>query len=784
MAACHLIAYAELTLLRDVDSDDFGNARRELVLVLSREHFYVHDDTALSVRNFERRISDLSRLFAEDRSEKSFFGSELGLALRGNSSYEDVAAVYFCADHDDTVVVEILERVVAEVGDVACDLLFAESGVAAFDLVLFYMDRSKYVVFDKVFTDKDSVLVVVTFPGHVSDKYVSSERELAVVGRRTVCKDHALDDFLTYVDDRLLIDAGAVVGSLELLQFVNVYVAVASFDYDPGSVHLFYYAVVLSNDHNAGVVSYLVLHARSDDRSLRTQERNCLTLHVGTHQRTRRIVVFEERYERCRNGYELLGRNVHIVDDTLVHRTDVFSYTAGNAVFNESAVFVERGVCLSNDVLVFFVSLQIIDVIGNDYIDDLAVFVVLLLYLAVRSLDKSVLVDSRIGSERRDKTDVLTFRSFDRAQTSVVRIVDVTHFEACAFSVKTAGTECGKLSLVRKFCDRVVVIHELRQLRTSEELFDNAGNGLDVDEGLCLVIARILRNGHTLFDDSVKSCHTDTELVLEQFAYRSDSAVCKVVDIVGHAETVYESEVVANGRNDIVERNVFDDKVVLIRLDKSFELFVGHILLFFDLEKILELGQINFLEYAERLRIALFNVPAEICRHVYGVVADKFEFAALFGCDKRDVYACVLYLCRLFGGDDFACGSENFAVLGHDVAGDLLILESGSKREFLVYLVSADAHKIVFTRIVESAPDKLGHAVHGRDLARLHLSVKLDLRVVLVFSVAVFRNGRLEHFLFAEQLVELLVAAVSESTHKYACRHLTGTVYAYPQYTV
>src|SRR4051812_3817169 len=55
-------------------------------------------------------------------------------------------------------------------------------------------------------------------------------------------------------------------------------------------------------------------------------------------------------------------------------------------------------------------------------------------YPAVRTLDESILVNPRKARERRDKTDVRTFRRLDGADSSIVRGVDVANFEARAFT--------------------------------------------------------------------------------------------------------------------------------------------------------------------------------------------------------------------------------------------------------------------------------------------------------------------------------------------------------------
>ena len=53
------------------------------------------------------------------------------------------------ADADDAALVEVLERLLADVGDVAGDLLGAELGVAGLDLELLDVDRGEEVLLDQ-----------------------------------------------------------------------------------------------------------------------------------------------------------------------------------------------------------------------------------------------------------------------------------------------------------------------------------------------------------------------------------------------------------------------------------------------------------------------------------------------------------------------------------------------------------------------------------------------------------------------------------------------------------
>ena len=54
MAAGHLVALGDLSLLRDVDADQLVDTGRQLVIALAAEHLDVDDDAALAVRDAQR----------------------------------------------------------------------------------------------------------------------------------------------------------------------------------------------------------------------------------------------------------------------------------------------------------------------------------------------------------------------------------------------------------------------------------------------------------------------------------------------------------------------------------------------------------------------------------------------------------------------------------------------------------------------------------------------------------------------------------------------------------
>ena len=59
----------------------------------------------------------------------------------------------------------------------------------------------------------------------------------------------------------------------------------------------------------------------------------------------------------------------------------------------------------------------------------------------VRRLDEAVVVDAGVSRKRGDQTDVRTFWSFNWADTTVVRRVNVSNFETSAVASQTTGPE-------------------------------------------------------------------------------------------------------------------------------------------------------------------------------------------------------------------------------------------------------------------------------------------------------------------------------------------------------
>src|SRR6266508_836649 len=93
VAAGHLVALGDLSLLGDRHTHLTVDAGRQLRASLALERADVHDLAAFAVWHPEGRVLDLARLLAEDRPQQALLGCQLGLTLRRDLADQDVASL-------------------------------------------------------------------------------------------------------------------------------------------------------------------------------------------------------------------------------------------------------------------------------------------------------------------------------------------------------------------------------------------------------------------------------------------------------------------------------------------------------------------------------------------------------------------------------------------------------------------------------------------------------------------------------------------------------------------
>src|SRR5216684_4217636 len=589
--------FLQLENLRGFD----GLVALVLFSALAGEDLDVHDGALDARRAIERSVAHVAGLFAEDGAQQFFFRRKRGFAFGRDLADKNVAGLHHRADADHTAFVEVAKEGLADVGNVARDFLGAEFGVARFDFVLLDVNRSVIVVLHQFFADQDGVFEVVAAPREKRHEDVAPQGQLAALGARAVGQHLALFHAVAHAHERLLADAGVLVRTLELDELIDVrthfaaehagVIGLHAHD-DALGVHLIDDAFALAEYDRAGIARSDAFHAGADERRFTLDQRHSLALHVGTHERAVGVVVLKERNQAGGDGNELFRRNVDVIHFVAALEHEVAGLPAVDQLGGDFQAVIERNVGLRDDVFVFFPSreieavrlvhhfapleffVEILDfVLFDDFaglefavpgIDDLHVVNdAAALDLAVGRLDEAVVVDAGEAAQGADQADVRAFRRFNRADTAVVRRVDVADFESRALARKTAGSESRKTALVRDFAERVGLVHELAELRRAEELANRGHDRLGVYQVVRHRRGHFLVHAHLFLDGAFHADEADTELVFEQLANRANATVAEMIDVVDDADVFAQLEEILDGRNEVrrIQRAVIQGRV-------------------------------------------------------------------------------------------------------------------------------------------------------------------------------------------------------------------------------
>ena len=132
----------------------------------------------------------------------------------------------------------------------------------------------------------------------------------------------------------------------------------------------------------------------------------------------------------------------------------------------------------------------------------------------------------------------------------------VTDFKACTIPRETAWPEGRKTALVSHFGKRVRLIHELRELRTTEEVADDRAQCLRVDQLLRRHDFDVgIKKGHALFHQTLRAGEAHAALVGEQFTHGPHATGAEMINIVEHPFTDAETDDVFDGSDEVVLRD-------------------------------------------------------------------------------------------------------------------------------------------------------------------------------------------------------------------------------------
>ena len=130
----------------------------------------------------------------------------------------------------------------------------------------------------------------------------------------------------------------------------------------------------------------------------------------------------------------------------------------------------------------------------------------------------------------------------------------VTYLKACTFPRQTTRAKGRNAAFVRNFCQRIGLVHELGQLRCTEEFLQRCRNRFAVDE-----VMRhqwlLLGLTQTLFHGFFDTCQTGTVLVFCQFTHTAYTAVAQMVNVVHFTTTIAQIDQNFDDRQNIFIRH-------------------------------------------------------------------------------------------------------------------------------------------------------------------------------------------------------------------------------------
>ena len=655
MAAGHFIADGNLPLLRNVAAHNLIDAGAQLIAVGAGKFLHIHNDAVFAMGHAQRSIAHLARLLAKDGAQQTLLSGELRLALRRHFTNKDIARVHLSAYTNHTEFIEILQCILADVRNIAGDLLRPKLRIARFRFILLNMNRSEHIVAHNLFIDQDGVLVVVAFPGHKANQHIFAEADLTVGGGGTV-RDHLVRlHMLAAGNNRPLVDAGALVRTHEFNHVIGVDIQIilliVGFNLNLFRADVRYRTGTFCEHCNARVNGGLIFHASADDRRFRFEQRYSLPLHVGAHQCTVCVVVFQEGDHRRGDGYNHLRRNIHEIRLGVFNFQKFIAVTCIDLRAGKTAIFIERLIGLGHDVIILHIGRHI-----NHFIQHHAR---LFINTAERRFNEAIFIDPRKSGKVGDQADVRAFRRFNWAHAAIVAIVYVTHLKSGTVSGKAAGAKGGKAALMRQLRQRIRLIHKLRQRRGAEKLLDGSQHGANINQRLgrnrCAILR--LKSRHAFAHHALHAGKANAELVLQQFAHRTNAAVAQMVDIIRCSDLVRQAIKVVDGRKNIINRDMLRNQVVTAAFQLCKKSVTVVAALFEDFH---QNSKANLFIDADILKLLLrkINISADI----HHAIGDHFDLFA-FHIQISHAYAGLFNLIGLFAREHLSCLSQQFT--GH-----------------------------------------------------------------------------------------------------------------------
>ncbi len=105
MTSCHFVTYLNFANYRNGNLDRTDNTRREFIPCFSAPFTNIHYFSVLTVRQSQRGIFYIARLFSEDNTQQFFFWGQICFTLWSNFSNQNVTSFYLRTNTDYSIFV-------------------------------------------------------------------------------------------------------------------------------------------------------------------------------------------------------------------------------------------------------------------------------------------------------------------------------------------------------------------------------------------------------------------------------------------------------------------------------------------------------------------------------------------------------------------------------------------------------------------------------------------------------------------------------------------------------
>ena len=200
---------------------------------------------------------------------------------------------------------QILCGIFAHVGDVARKLFKTSFGLTHFELLLFYVYRGEEVFAHDTLVKHDSILVVVSLPGHVSNKDITPKSQFSILSCIALGEDISLFHAIALATDRFEVNRctlvrlaifGERIGNNRFFKAnEKLLVGLVVTNLDLICIHVDNLAGSFCHNLGTRVANQFAFHPGTYDRRLGLDEGHCLAHHVRSHESTVGVVVLQER---------------------------------------------------------------------------------------------------------------------------------------------------------------------------------------------------------------------------------------------------------------------------------------------------------------------------------------------------------------------------------------------------------------------------------------------------------------------------------------------------------